>query len=189
MTQSAESSLALLARARYGDAEALDQLLQRYLPRLRRWATGRVPPAARGLLDTEDVVQDTVIKAARNLGHFEVRDEGGLTAYLRRGLKHRLIDVYRESQVHANDTGVRSDLPAVQPSPLEEAIGREALLRYEEALTRLKSSDRELVILRIEFWYEYDDIARMVGKSSAASARVAVSRALARLSREMQRAA
>jgi len=179
----------LLARARAGDGDALNQLLQRYLPRLRRWATGRLPPPARRMLDTDDVVQETVIKTVRNLGHMELRDEGALQAYLRKGLTHRLVDAYRQTEHRANDTQVKSDLPANQPSPLEQAIGGDALRRYDEGLARLAPSDRELVILRIELCYEYEEIARMVGKSSAASARVAVSRALARLSKEMRRPA
>src|SRR5690349_9916559 len=35
-----DSSVELLARVREGDREALDRLLHRYVPALRRWATG-----------------------------------------------------------------------------------------------------------------------------------------------------
>jgi RNA polymerase sigma-70 factor, ECF subfamily len=185
MSTSITSSLLLLDRARAGDDAALEELLSRYLPRLRRWASGRLPPAARDLLDTEDVVQETLVKTVRNLGRIEVRDDGALQAYLRQALTNRLADAYRQSRRRANDTDVKSDLPANLPSPLEEAIGAEAVQRYEDGLARLKSSDREAVILRIELCYDYEEIARMTGKTGAASARVAVSRALARLSKEM----
>jgi RNA polymerase sigma-70 factor (ECF subfamily) len=47
--------------------------VQRYLPRLRRWATGRLPPAARGLLDTEDIVQETIVKTIRNIDHIDAQ--------------------------------------------------------------------------------------------------------------------
>jgi RNA polymerase sigma factor (sigma-70 family) len=183
------ASLLLLERARAGDNAALDELLGRLLPRLRRWATGRLPRAARDLLDTEDVVQETLVKAVRNFDRIEIRDDGAFHAYLREALTRRLIDAYRASRPRANDTDVKSDQPANQPSPLEEAIGAEALRRYEAALARLKPSDRSLVILRIELSYEYDEIAHMTGKTGAASARMAVSRALRRLSKEMSRVA
>jgi RNA polymerase sigma-70 factor, ECF subfamily len=181
-----ESSVELLARARDGDAEALNELLLRYLPRLKRWATGRLPHTARDLLDTGDIVQETVVKAVRNIDRLEVRDDGALQAYLRQALKNRLADAYRRGRVHMDDTAVKSDLPARDASPLEEAIGGEAVRRYEAALERLQPLDRQAVILRVELCYEYDHIARMLGKSSASAARVAVSRALARLSREMR---
>ena len=38
-----DSSVDLLLKAQAGDNEALDRLLARYLPRLRRWASGRLP--------------------------------------------------------------------------------------------------------------------------------------------------
>jgi RNA polymerase sigma factor (sigma-70 family) len=186
-TTSGESSLMLLDRARAGDAVALDVLLQRYLPRLRQWATGRLPRGARDLLDTEDIVQDTIIKAVRNLPAVEVRDEGALPAYLRQALMNKLNDEYRRAARRPSDTALASDLPAGDPSPLEVAIGEEAHQRYETALDSLDHVDREAVILRIELCYDYDEIATLLGKNSAASARMCVSRALARLSREMGR--
>lgn len=188
MAYSGESSLVLLDRARQGDAEALDALVRRYLPRLRQWATGRLPGPARRMLDTEDIVQETVVKTLRNLDAMEVRDDGALQAYLRQALRHRLTDAYRQSKRFEEDTGLASDIQTADASPLEATIGSEAVERYERALRSLQESDRTAVILRVELCYGYDDIADMLGKSSAASARVAVSRALARLSRAMSHA-
>ena len=56
-----ESSLELLERAKAGDAQALDLLIARYVPRLQRWASGRLPGWARDLADTQDLVQETVV--------------------------------------------------------------------------------------------------------------------------------
>jgi DNA-directed RNA polymerase specialized sigma24 family protein len=61
-----ESSVELLSRVRQGDREALDRLLHRYVPALRRWATGRLPRWARDMAETEDLVQDTVLKSLRD---------------------------------------------------------------------------------------------------------------------------
>ena len=60
------SSVELLTRAQNGDEEARNELCARYLPRLRRWAHGRLPIWAREHLDTEDIVQDTLLRAWRN---------------------------------------------------------------------------------------------------------------------------
>ncbi len=81
-----ESTLVLLARVRQGDRDALDQLFSRCLPPLRRWARGRLPAAARGALDTQDLVQDTVLNSLRRLDQFESRHEGALQAYLRQAV-------------------------------------------------------------------------------------------------------
>jgi RNA polymerase sigma-70 factor (ECF subfamily) len=181
----AATSAELLQRAQAGDQVALSALIAIYLPRLRRWATGRIPPGARALLETQDVVQETLIAAVRNLRHVEVRGEGAFQAYLSRALMNRLTDLYRRN-VHQPARGeLPSDLPANAPSPLEQVIGSEALARYESALTRLSDTDREAIILRVEMCCGYNEIASELHKADAGQARVAVCRALARLSRQM----
>ena len=77
------------------------------------------------------------------------------------------------------------DEPASDPSPLERAVGRQLLARYDAALQRLRESDRELVIARVELGLDYAEIADLSGKPSLAAVRVAVSRAIVRLGTEM----
>src|SRR5687768_12275975 len=57
-TGSAESSFALLLRAKGGDPQAREELFSRYLPRVRRWAHGRLPAHSRSLLNTDDLAQE-----------------------------------------------------------------------------------------------------------------------------------
>ena len=49
-----EPTIELVIKARGGDRMAVEALLQRCLPSLRRWTHGRLPAAARANLDTED---------------------------------------------------------------------------------------------------------------------------------------
>jgi RNA polymerase sigma-70 factor (ECF subfamily) len=70
-------------------------------------------------------------------------------------------------------------------SPLEEAIGTEALERYEAAMQRLKPDEREIIVARVEMQQSYQQIAAAHGKSSPDAARMAVTRALVRLAEEM----
>ena len=53
---STDTSVELLRRARDGESEALDRLLERYLPPFRAWASRRLPRWARDGLDTDDLV-------------------------------------------------------------------------------------------------------------------------------------
>jgi hypothetical protein len=55
----ADSTFDLLTRAQAGDDAARDRLFTRYLPALTRWASGRLPHWSRGLMDTDDLVQET----------------------------------------------------------------------------------------------------------------------------------
>jgi RNA polymerase sigma-70 factor, ECF subfamily len=52
-------------------------------------------------------------------------------------------------------------------------------------LQRLRESDRELIVARVELGLDYDEIADLLGRPSMSAARVAVSRALLRLATEM----
>lgn len=180
-----ESSFALVMRARDGDQAARNELCARYLPRLRRWAHGRLPAWARDHLDTEDIVQDTLMQSVRRLDQFTPDHEHAFCAYVCQALRNRLRDALRRAAARPAGGPLSPDEPAADPSPLEQAVGRQTLARYEAALQQLRESDRELVVARVELGLDYAEIAGLVGKSSIASARVAVSRALLRLGVEM----
>jgi RNA polymerase sigma factor (sigma-70 family) len=183
----AESSYALVLRAHDGDLAAQNELCARYLPRLQRWAHGRLPAWARGALDTHDLVQDTFIQVLKRIGEFEPRHEGAFHGYLRQALLNRVRDEIRRANRHAPPEPLDTAKPGSDPSPLEEAIGQEALERYEAALARLRPEEREALILRIELRLPYAEIATALGKPSTAAAQMAVSRALVRLAQEMAR--
>lgn len=181
---SAMASIELLARARSGDEKALNDLCARYLPRLQRWAHGRLPAWARGALDTHDLVQDALSQVIQHIGSFEPRHEGAFQAFVRTALLNRIRDEIRRAHRRPTDP-LATDRPADGPSPIEEAIGSEALARYEAALQRLKPADREAIIARIELGLPYIEVARALRKPSVAAAHVAVSRALLKLAKEM----
>jgi RNA polymerase sigma-70 factor (ECF subfamily) len=183
---SVESSVELLERAQSGDDAALNSLLARYLPRLTRWASGRLPAGMRTMLDTSDLVQDAIINALRHLGTLEIRNEGSLQAYLRRAVNNRIIDLYRRGTRRPKRDELTDDAVSPDASPLEAAIGAEAIDTYERALEALSESDREAVVLRVELGFDFREIAQQLGKPSVDAARMAVTRALARLADQMR---
>src|SRR5512134_1877578 len=115
---SPETTVELLELAKEGDPQALDRLLERCVPALRRWAHGRLPPAARSLNDTADVVQDTVISAMRHLEAFESRHQGALQAYLRRAVMNRIRDPIRQHKLVPQLLGEKKGLEDEATSPL-----------------------------------------------------------------------
>jgi RNA polymerase sigma-70 factor (ECF subfamily) len=182
----AESTFNLLERARAGDREALDALFARYLPLLRRWASGRLPRWARDLADTHDLVQETLLQTFKKVGTFEYRGEGALQAYLRQVLANRIREEFRKAARRPDGTGLDEGQVDPAASPLELAIGREALDDYERALEGLRPEEREAIVARLEMGLSYDELARALGKPSAEAARKAAERALARLIEAME---
>ena len=183
-----ESTLTLLTRARNGDDAALNDLFARYIPSLRRWASGRLPRWARDLADTPDLVQETLIQVFKKIEGFEHRGEGALQAYLRQAVMNRIRNEVRAAGRRPEAVALDSEQPDDGLSPLERAIGTEAVERYEAALARLRDEERELIVARIEMGLTYAELAQATGKPSMDAARMAVSRALVRLVEEMDEA-
>lgn len=176
----------LILRWQGGDRAALDRVFRRYLPALRRWAHGRLPAWARDEENTDDLVQETFVRAVQRMAQFRQERPGGLATYLRKTLHHRLIEEVRRAgrrrEVHDSSPEIR----AADPSALQEVLGGELLAIYEEALSRLSEESRGAVICRVEEGMSYAAIAKALGKSSPDAARMAVARALVQLARTMQ---
>ncbi len=184
-----ESTFHLIERARAGDQQALERLFARHLKPLQRWARGRLPKWARDLADTDDLVQDTLVQTFKRIEHFEPRRVGALQAYLRQAVLNRIRNELRRKgrQPHATDLD-GLEVESVE-SPLEQAIGQEAVERYERALQRLKAEEREAIIARVEMGYSFEELAGALGKPTPDAARKTAHRALVRLAEEMKRAA
>src|ERR1041385_6585665 len=95
-----EPTIELVVKARGGDRQAVEALLQRCLPGLKRWAHGRLPASARGSLDTGDLVQDAALHALGRLHAFEPRHVGAMQAYLRQSVINRIRDEVRRVTRH-----------------------------------------------------------------------------------------
>ena len=182
-----DSTSTLLARARSGDSQAMDQLFQRHRAPLQRWARGRLPQWARDLSDTDDLVQETLLRTFRRIEGFEPRHVGALQAYLRQAILNRIREELRRIGRQPEATGIDDLEVDSAESPLEQAIGREAVESYEQALTRLTPDEREAVIARVELGCTYEELADALGKPTPDAARKATRRALVRLAQEMKR--
>ena len=181
---SSDSTLYVLERAQEGDEAAAQVLIERALPPVKRWAHGRLPRYARGDADTEDVVQDAFVRTLRGIQRFQHRTVGGLQAYLRQAVLNRIRDLIRGARRHGVAPDVVAEPRDWKPSPLEAAIMGEQLDRFLAALGQLRPADRQVIVWRIELGYTTEEIAARLGKSKAAAG-MSVSRAMARLAKEL----
>lgn len=181
----AETTYGLFRRARAGDERALEQLCERFLPRMKRWARGRLPRAARSVEDTDDLVQEVFLRTLHRLGRFEYRQEHALQAYLHRAIDNRIHNGLRHSRRRPAHRELSDDIASQQSSTLEELAGRETVRRYEAALSRLRPADRDAIMAKLELDCSLEELAAALGKPSPDAARKAVARAILRLAREM----
>ncbi len=181
-----ESSIALVARLQSGDADAQERLFARYLKPLTRWAHGRLPPYARSMADTHDVVQDGILRVLKNVATFRPEGPGKFHAYLRQAVMSHIIDEIRRA-VRRPLVELDGDLSSGLPSPYELAVSQEDREMYESCLQELSEDDRELVIGRLEWGLSYGELAAEVDRPTPDAARVAVRRAIVKLAEAMQR--
>ena len=148
---------------------------------------GRLPYWARDGVDTSDLVQDTLLQTFKRIAKFEPQRDGALRAYLRLAVDNRIRDemrrVARRPRVDPSET---TDLLVdAGPTPLEQFITDETWGRYLQGLQHLTPRERRLIVGRAEMGYSYKQLALIDGRSSPDAARMALRRALLRLSDEM----
>ena len=175
----------LLTLAKQGDEQAVAQLFERCLPQLLKWSHGRLPSYARDLANTQDIVQDALVSMLNHLDRFESRHPGAMLAFLRQVVTNRIRDEIR--RVVRRPVATELDTQQLDPSPLplDIAIQREGMEHYQAALRRLRPCEREAIVARMEQHHSYETVALILGKPNANAARVAVTRALAKLAVEL----
>jgi RNA polymerase sigma-70 factor (ECF subfamily) len=161
-------------------------VFREYAAPLERFASGRLPRYARGMTDTQDVVQDVFVSTARQLPRIDVEQDGALLAYLRRAVRHRIIDEIRRVARRPEVAGLAEDCPAPGLSPLERAIRAQNDRRIDEALCDLTPRDRLIVVLRLRRGRSYEEIGERIGAPTPNAARVATRRAVVRLAEILQ---
>jgi RNA polymerase sigma-70 factor, ECF subfamily len=137
-----------LAAARAGDAAALDDLLRRYQPRIYRFGMRM----CRDEEDAKDVLQDTLLAAARSLSGF--RGGSSLSTWLYSIARGFCIKRRRRSKfAPAAELPLDGDSPAFAvadpaPPPDEALASREVERAVETAIRALRPAYREVLLLR-----------------------------------------
>ena len=176
-----EPTQMLVVKVRQGDARARETLVIRFLDPLRKWAHGRLPAQARGLGDTEDLVQITVMRALNRIEQFRNEGKGSFLAYLRQILMNELRDEIRRGNRHPQSVDIDEDLVDKNlTSPVELVLGQDCLRRYESTLAALNRRQQSVVVMRIEFCMSYAEIAAAVGET-ADGVRMMIARAMVKL--------
>jgi RNA polymerase sigma factor (sigma-70 family) len=179
------TSWRLLARFRAGESGALEQLLSRYLPRLHRWAHGRLPRWARTRGDTPDLVHDVMLRSLAHLDTVHVQERDALGAYFRAAVRNRIRDEHRRFARRGEHDPLDDQLVDESPSPFDRALLAERRARYLTALTRIDPADRDLIVGHVELGYTHAQLGCMSGRTPNA-ARMALQRAIARLAAQMR---
>ena len=142
----------VLARARTGDAHALETLFRAY--------EGPVYNLARRICrtaeDAEDVLQETFFELCRSIGQY--RGDGSLWGWIRTVASSKALMRLRRNKYR--DTDELED--EVSPTRREDTLLR---MDLEAALERLPEMSRAVVWLHDVEGYTHEEIAEMMGKT------------------------
>ncbi len=170
----------LLKQFKNGDQRSCDQLFELYQPVLMRWAHGRIPKQAQGFMDTEDIVQDTMALAFKNIAGIKAERAGSFFTYLRTIFINQIKQELRKNKPFQLSITQFSDH---QKLAYEEDIN--TLVDYDAALDLLSEEEKEAIVLRMEFGFSYQEIADLMDKTSANAQRMFITRALVKLAGQM----
>jgi len=190
----------LLRRAQAGDAKALQSLLERYREFVRLVVRCRGRKQLQARVDSSDLIQETLLRAAQHIGEFDGKSEQEWRAWLGRIAEREVI---RQLRWHlgAEKRALTRERPLASPNPDSSITGsgrfdqwlakmqsspsaavqrQERALILSDSLAKLPADYREVLILRHLEERSFPDIAEQMIRSPGA-VRVLWVRALKKL--------
>lgn len=180
--------------AQKGDRQALEDLLSRYLPVVRRIVSLRMGKKLQEFADQDDLVQEVLIDVLQGIDRFSFRTEGSFQHWISNCVECAIKDHARKAGARKRGLGkvrrfgdygtsvLRTSIFADRsPTPSQVVRGKELEERVEKALLEMPRHYREVIILRNLCGLSYEETARELRFAQESTARKAHSRALAKL--------
>lgn len=170
----------MLAQIRDGDQAARTHLWNRFLPRLKNLVRGYTLPAhLRVLHDVDDIAMRVIERVDPKLASFKYEREGVFLRYLRVVTRRTIISITRSRApvTEKLDPNVRS----TGWNPEQESIRRDQMRAFRRALGNLTPRQREAVVMRLEYRFTYEEIARELDLTNENAARMMIHRAMLKI--------
>jgi RNA polymerase sigma-70 factor (ECF subfamily) len=154
----------LLERARSGQADALEQLLERHQAQIYRFGM----KMCRNPEDAKDVLQDTLLSAARSVRDF--RGGSSISTWLYTVARSFCVKKRRKSKYAPKESAVSLDGAAEHAAdpgmaPDESLASKEVERALEKAIATLEPMYREVLLLRDVEGLAAPEVARVTGIS------------------------
>lgn len=176
-------SMKLVRKLRRGDRAAMNELLERYGPRIERVVSVKLNAHLRRHIDPADIVQEVLLIAAQKIGDIELRSEASIFHWLAQIAVHRIqkkVDYYTAMKRNARGEvpikidsddvfGVRVE--AVGPTPSAHVRGEEMREVIDGFIAELGDEERKLLELRDEEELDWEEIRERFGRPTVGAVR------------------
>lgn len=186
MWPDSEQTQQLLAAAGNGEADAVNNLMNRHREAVRKMVNLRLDRAVAARVDASDVVQDVLLEASQRMSDYVSNPSMPFHLWLRQLAKDRLIDMHRrhraaqrrsvdrEQRLNAGYSDQSSlDLAAQlrdhELTPAAATIRRELETRFMTALQDLGEDDREIILMRHQEHLSNSEVAEALSLSQPAA--------------------
>jgi RNA polymerase sigma factor (sigma-70 family) len=138
-----------------------------------------IPAHLRVLHDVDDIVMRVIERVDPKLTTFEYEREGIFLRYLRVVTRRYIISITR-SRAPATEE-LPPDARAPGWNPEQEAIRRDQRRAFQRALAILNPRQREAVVMRLEYRFTYEEIARELDLANENATRMMIQRAMLKI--------
>ncbi|HUK88493.1 MAG TPA: sigma-70 family RNA polymerase sigma factor [Terriglobales bacterium] len=187
--EQATSSHGLVERVQQGDKEAFSLLFEKYRTRLAVIIHYRLGVSLRRDADVDDVLQETMLRAYRDIERFEYKAPGSFMSWVVRIADHVIVDAAR-SQNRQKRAGehvrFRSESNPLGPEPADYHTPsrifaeNESAGRFVQTLDRLPEDYRRVILLAKVEGLTTSEVAQRLEKSNEATS-LLLHRAIKRL--------
>ena len=192
-----EHTRELLQRWHAGDRAAIDALIARDLPWIAGFVKSRLGPLLRGRGETQDYVQDAMLRVLEYVPRFVTGNRSGFRSLLARMIENHLRDAHdhhaaqRRTPLRERPVPEDSVLDLDQPQrsvtqPVSKAERSEQAAWVRLAIELLEQEDRQVLLMREWQGMEFGAMGQVLGISEDA-ARMRFHMALPRLAAQLER--
>ncbi|MCX6630689.1 MAG: RNA polymerase sigma factor [Candidatus Solibacter sp.] len=172
--ESPTTTFALLEQAKSGDQQALSRAFERHRRRLAVLIHFKLSPRAREFCEVEDLVQETCLRAFRDIGNFTYQSPGSFLRWLSAIADHAIVDRarYQNRERRAGQelpfrsaSNPQGPDPADSRTPSRLFAQQEAVERLLGRLDALPEDYRQVLILAKIEGLTTAEVAERLGKS------------------------
>jgi RNA polymerase sigma-70 factor (ECF subfamily) len=161
------NSRSLFEAARDGDRDTFEQLIARDRARLRALVVSRLGVRLALDVDPDDVYQETILRALKDVTRLEWRGEGSFLRWLGGIVENVILELARE-RAREKCVSLEADLAGRDVSPSRAARREDRLERLERSLESLSPDHRQVILLVRIRGLSFEEAGSLMGRSSGA---------------------